>query len=92
MTIVINADYKIKPWLTSYSNFSFSHRNNQNLPSWSNVSAYFGSALSAPPTLRGVNADGEWVGGTANVQQNRGRYKSDLNMDKLIFGQTLNLI
>lgn len=88
MTIVINADYKIKPWLTSYSNFSFSHRNNQNLPSWSNVSAYFGSALSAPPTLRGVNADGEWVGGTANVQQNRGRYKSDLNMDKLIFGQT----
>ncbi|MDH5826209.1 SusC/RagA family TonB-linked outer membrane protein [Sphingobacterium faecium] len=60
-TFVLNGDYKIKPWLQSFSGVNFAYTK------WRDAingeGNYMTRALGAPPTMRGVNANGELLVG-----------------------------
>lgn len=67
-SFVINGDYKIKPWLTSFSNFNFNRANWQSMPgSQTSEANYFSRVISLPPTVRFLNEDG-----TARLGNNSG--------------------
>ncbi len=58
-SFLFNGDYKIKPWLTSISSFSYNRANWQSMPgSQSSEENYFSRVLSLPPTVRFLNEDG----------------------------------
>lgn len=88
---IFNGDYKINNWLTSYSslNYTKTKYQNQTNTGWN---SYFGRMLSAPPTMRGTNADGELLvgvnAGDGNPQKTIDAYQRDLNWDNLTLGQS----
>ncbi|MEG1562619.1 MAG: TonB-dependent receptor [Bacteroides sp.] len=101
----LNADYKIRNWLTSSTNVSFSDSKWNGLPNGrerkEDLTAYdetehnyFVRMLSAPPTLRGYNANGELLIGRdyrdGNQGVNSGKFNRDYNANKFIFGENLN--
>lgn len=101
----LNADYKIRDWLTSSTNVSFSDSKWNGLPNGTERKEdlteydetehnYFVRMLSAPPTLRGYNADGELLLGRdykdGNQAVNSKKFKRDFNSNKFIFGENLN--
>lgn len=58
-SFLFNGDYKIKPWLTSISSFSYNRANWQSMPgSQGDEANYFSRVLSLPPTVRFLNEDG----------------------------------
>ena len=58
-SFLFNGDYKIKPWLTSISSFSYGRANWQSMPgSQTDEANYFSRILSVPPTVRFTNEDG----------------------------------
>ena len=59
-TFVLNADYKLRSWLTSNSSFSFSHTNKIPIKTGNAESDYFSRAFSLPPTMRVYNAYGDY--------------------------------
>lgn len=68
LTFVVNADYKIKPWLLSSSGVNFANtkwRNTDNAES-----NYMTRALGAPPTMRGYNEKGDLLLGRDNWDGN----------------------
>lgn len=55
VTFTLNADYKVKDWLTSNSTFSFADATWYGLPASQEAEAnYFSRTLSLPPTFRGL--------------------------------------
>lgn len=97
LTATFNADYKIRKWLTSYTNFSFANSKKNALPNGredtkKNEDHFFTSVLSTPPTMRGENADGEPLLGAGaaggNLIVNLDRYKRENNTDKITMGQS----
>lgn len=101
----LNADYKIRDWLTSSTNVSFSDSKWNGLPNGlerkedlteydETEHNYFVRMLSAPPTLRGYNADGELLLGRdykdGNQAINSKKFYRDFNSNKFIFGENLN--
>ena len=101
----LNADYKIRDWLTSSTNVSFSDSKWNGLPNGlernDDLSVYdetehnfFVRMLSAPPTLRGYNADGDLILGRdykdGNQAINSNKFYRDYNANKFIFGENLN--
>ncbi len=81
-SFVINGDYKVKPWLTSISNFNFNRANWQSMPVLPNPGAnqpfaqievpnYFSRVLSLPPTVRFTAEDGTSLLGNSNGDGNQ---------------------
>lgn len=100
ITATFNADYKIRKWLTSYTNISFANSKKNSLPNGredtkKNEDHFFTSALSTPPTMRGENPNGEPLLGAGaaggNLIVNLDRYKRDNNTDKITFGQNFKI-
>ena len=91
MNGIFNGDYQIKPWLTSYSTFNFSSANYYNMV-LNNESNLFFRYLTAPPTLRENNPDGEPLvgrgGGDGNPQAYLNTFLRDYNRNNLTFGQS----
>lgn len=62
LTFVFNGEYKVKPWLTSTSSLNFA------TAKWRDAQTngegnYLTRSLGAPPTMRGINANGELLVG-----------------------------
>ncbi len=96
LTFTLNADYKIKDWLTSYTNISFQDAKWKGLPpTQTSEENYFSRMLSAPPTMRGYNPDGELLlgqnAGDGNQAVNIDRFIRRNNTDKFSFGQSFKV-
>ena len=94
VTFTLNADYKIKEWLTSNSSFQFADAKWNGLPSTQASEAnYFCRVMSLPPTMRGTNADGEYIlgpnAGDGNQKINLDKLIRDYNTDKFTLSQAL---
>jgi TonB-linked SusC/RagA family outer membrane protein len=89
---IFNGDYKIKPWFTSYSNINFSTANYKNGLGLTDQSNLFFRYLTAPPTLRGNNSNGEPLvgrgGGDGNPLAYINIFDRDLNRTNLSIGQS----
>lgn len=93
-TFILNADYKIKPWLTSYSSVNFADAKWRGLPpTQGNESNYFSRVFSVPSTFRGYNPWGEELLGAnssdGNQKFNFDNFVIDNNSDKITFNQSL---
>ena len=92
MTFVFNGDYKIKNWLTSFSNLNFSKAKYVQDLDFISEASLFGRVLGVAPTFRGTNADGEFLIGTtradSNPQKDIDALWRDNNIEQLYFGQT----
>lgn len=75
----LNGSYNIKPWLISESGFQYTMANWRDQSLQNGEANYWGRMLSAPPTMRGTNPNGELI---------LGRDASDgnpvVNVDKYI--------
>lgn len=100
LSAMFNGEYKIKDWLTSYTNFSLVNSKYNGLPNGRESNArqediYFTSMLSAPPTMRGYNANGELLLGddveNGSMAVNIDKFLRDNNNDKITFGQSLKM-
>ena len=96
ITFTFNADYKLKPWLTSSSSFNFADAKWYGLsPTSSSEANYFSRLLSLPPTFRGYNADGEMLlgnnSGDGNQLLNLDKLIRDNNTDKFTMVQSFNI-
>lgn len=93
MNVTMNADYKINNWITSYSSFSFADAKWKDPTNMNQtIGEYFGRMLSVPPTMRGVNEDGEMLMGVhskdGNPNYNADKFVRRNNTDKFSFSQT----
>lgn len=89
-----NADYKLRDWLTSYSSFNFSDAKWNDVTNTSEGN-YFGRMLSAPPTQREYNANGELLLGTnsgdGNPLYNMEKFIRENNTNKFSLSQSFNI-
>lgn len=95
LTFTLNADYKIKDWLTSISSFNFADAKWYGLsPNSSSEENYFSRVLSLPSTFRGYNANGEQLlgnnSGDGNQAFNIDQLTQDNNTDKFTMSQAFN--
>ena len=72
-SFTLNADYKIRKWLTSQSTLSFVDSKGYGVYQSSvkeeqDIANYFSRVLSVPPTFRGVNEDGEYLIGVRGLE------------------------
>lgn len=94
LTFVLNADYKIRKWLTSYSSFNFADAKWYGISSSSSDPGnYFSRLFTIPPTFRGVNENGDLLigvrgTGDANPLVNLSQYVRDNNTDKFTMNQS----
>ncbi len=92
LTFTLNGDYKIKDWLKSESSLQFNKANWRDQSLQNGEANYWGRMLSAPPTLRGTNADGEFILGRdandGNPIVNIDKYKRSNQTDKFTLGQS----
>lgn len=96
LTFTLNADYKVKSWLTSYSNVSFQDAKWKGLPpTQTDEGNYFARMFSAPPTMRGYAPDGTLLlgqnSGDGNQAVNLDKFIRRNNTDKITFGQAFNI-
>ena len=91
----INGDYKIKSWLKSESSFQFAKANWRDQSLQNGEGNYWGRMLSAPPTMRGTNANGEYILGRdasdGNPIINIDKYKRFDQSDKFTINQGLRV-
>lgn len=95
-SFLLNGDYKIKPWLTSISNFSFTRANWQSMPgSQTSEANYFSRVISLPPTVRFTNEDGTpRLGNNAsdgNQSFQPGKWSVFNQTDKFTMNQSLKI-
>ena len=92
LTGTLNAEYKLKSWLTSISNFSIAYATWYKNVNTSADDAYFGRMLSAPPTQK-EKVNGQIVmgrgGGDGNPRFYENIFLRDNNTNKINFGQSL---
>lgn len=96
ISFILNADYKLKPWLTSNSSFNFVDATWYGLPpSQTNEENYFSRGFSVPPTFRGYNANGEMLLGAnlgdGNQRYNFDKFIRDNNTDKFTINQSFTI-
>lgn len=94
LNFTMNADYKVTDKLTSYTSFGYTDakwRDNANMNQ--TVAEYFGRMLSVPPTMRGVNEEGERLMGVhskdGDPNFNADKFIRRNNTNKFFFSQTL---
>lgn len=95
-TFTLNADYKIRTWLTSYSNISFQDARWRGLPpTQTSESNYFSRMLSAPPTMQGYNSEGELLlgqnSGDGNQAVNINQFIRRNNTNKFSYNQSFKI-
>lgn len=95
LTFTLNGDYKIKDWLKSESSLQFNKANWRDQTLQNGEGNYWGRMLSAPPTMRGTNADGELILGRdasdGNPLINIDKYKRHNQTDKFTLGQSFRV-
>lgn len=99
----LNADYKIRKWLTSKTSVSFTDAKwfdiydagkEDGITNTMGLDYYFSRALSLPPTFRGTNENGEYLYGSrwdlsdTIADVNLGAYHRDNNSNKLNMNQS----
>lgn len=91
MTFVFNGDYKIRSWLTSYSNLNFSKAKYNQDFTFASETSVFGRLLGVAPTFRGTNADGELLlgltRGDSNPKKDLDALWRDNNTEQFNLGQ-----
>lgn len=94
INFTLNADYKIRKWLTSNSSFNFTNAKWYDITNTSEGN-YFARMLSAPPTQREYNANGELLLGTnsgdGNPLYNIAKFQRDNNTNKFTMIQSFKL-
>ncbi len=70
LNFTFNGDYKIKDWLTSESSIQYTRANWKDQTLQNGEGNYWGRMLSAPPTMRGTNANGDVLLGRDNSDGN----------------------
>ncbi|MCF2499048.1 MULTISPECIES: SusC/RagA family TonB-linked outer membrane protein [Dyadobacter] len=95
LTFTLNGDYKIKSWLKSESSLAFARANWRDQSLQNGEANYWGRMLSAPPTMRGTNANGELILGRdandGNPSLNLDKYKRRNQSDKFTLGQAFKV-
>ena len=95
LTFTLNGDYKIKDWLKSESSLQFNKANWRDQSLQNGEGNYWGRMLSAPPTMRGTNANGEFILGRdasdGNPIVNIDKYKRTNQTDKFTLGQSFKV-
>ncbi|RYZ54994.1 MAG: SusC/RagA family TonB-linked outer membrane protein, partial [Chitinophagaceae bacterium] len=95
LTFTLNGEYKIKEWLKSESSLQFNKANWRDQSLLNGEANYWGRMLSAPPTMRGTNAAGEFILGRdasdGNPLVNIDRYKRFNQTDKFTLSQAFRV-
>jgi len=95
LNFTLNGDYKIKNWLKSESSLAFARANWRDQSLQNGEANYWGRMLSAPPTMRGTNANGELILGRdasdGNPAINIDKYKRNNQSDKFTLGQSFKV-
>jgi TonB-linked SusC/RagA family outer membrane protein len=97
LNFALNGEYKIKDWLKSESSLQFIKANWRDQSLTNGEGNYWGRMLSAPPTMRGTNMNGELLLGRdasdGNPVINIDKYHRKNQTDKITLGQsfTVNL-
>ncbi len=95
MSFTLNGDYKIKSWLKSESSLQYNRANWRDQSLQNGESSYWGRMLSAPPTMRGTNANGDLILGRdandGNPIINIDKYKRFNQSDKFTLNQSFQV-
>jgi len=95
LNFALNGDYKIKEWLKSESSLQFAKANWRDQSLQNGEGNYWGRMLSAPPTMRGTNANGELILGRdasdGNPVINIDKYKRNNQTDKFTMNQAFRV-
>ena len=95
LTFTLNGEYKIKEWLKSESSLQFNKANWRDQSLLNGEANYWGRMLSAPPTMRGTNAAGEFILGRdasdGNPIVNIDRFKRFNQTDKFTLSQAFRV-
>lgn len=95
LTFTLNGDYKVKDWLKSESSFQYNRANWRDQSLQNGEANYWGRMLSAPPTMRGTNANGEFILGRdasdGNPIVNIDKYQRFNQTDKFTLGQAFQI-
>lgn len=95
LSFTLNGDYKIKEWLKSESTLQFNKANWRDQSLNNGETNYWGRMLSAPPTMRGTNANGDLILGLnandGNPVYNIDKYKRYNQSDKFTMGQSFRV-
>lgn len=90
-----NGDYKVKEWLTSESGVQYAMAQWRDQSLQDGEANYWARMLSAPPTMRGTNANGDWILGRdasdGNPAFNIDKYKRDNQSDKFTLNQAFKI-
>lgn len=90
-TGVLNGDYQIKKWLKSETNINYTKANWDDGMYQAGEGNYWARSLSAQPTFRGTNENGEMLYGHGGSDQhpliNEGKFIRDNQTDKFTLGQ-----
>jgi TonB-linked SusC/RagA family outer membrane protein len=92
----VNADYKLKDWISSESRINFTRANWRDQSLTNGEANYWGRMLSAPPTLRSKSPiTGDWILGRdasdGNPLVNIDKYIRRSQNDKFTLNQGLNV-
>lgn len=91
----LNGDYQIKDWLKSESSLQYIKANWRDQSLFNGEGNYWGRMLSAPPTMRGVNENGDLLLGRdasdGNPIMNVNKFKRDNQTDKFTMGQAFKV-
>jgi len=95
LNFTFNGDYKVKEWLKSESSLQFVKANWRDQTLKNGEGNYWGRMLSAPPTMRGTNANGDLLLGRDNSDGNPivniDKYKISNQNDKFTLNQAFRL-
>jgi TonB-linked SusC/RagA family outer membrane protein len=95
LNFTFNGDYKIKDWLTSESSVQYTKANWKDQTLQNGEGNYWGRMLSAPPTMRGTNANGELLLGRDNSDGNpvvnADKFKINNQTDKFTLNQAFRV-
>lgn len=95
LNLALNGEYKIKDWLKSESSMQFIKANWRDQSLQNGEANYWGRMLSAPPTMRGTNMNGELLLGRdasdGNPVINIDKYHRKNQTDKLTLGQAFTV-
>ena len=93
LNFAFNGDYKVNDWLTSESGVQFARARWRDESLTNGEANYWARMLSAPPTMRGTNTQGEWILGRDNSDGNPAfnidKYKRNNQSDKFTLNQAI---
>lgn len=95
LNLALNGEYKIKDWLKSESGLQFIKANWRDQSLQNGEANYWGRMLSAPPTMRGTNVNGELLLGRdasdGNPVVNIDKYHRKDQTDKMTLNQSFTV-